>query len=666
MKLSIDERLFSYYMYRACLPFNRIQRNQNHRYTNDIIELFEYLYNKKNMLHSEFAKEMETYLVYLWSNHGFYFLRESSNNKRTPGRLGFTRLTQNELITVLTQLNYTKKYDHLLPYIFDDSVDAEWVDHNDLAKSGNNYYGKGFTEKDYEQLDVNIKNKINAYPTIENGRIVVKVRKIGDDADSISSTELSVSVYWLRKAFELSKNRKYFDDHTSNSLDLLIKYFQDGDENHFREHTKEWLKTNNKLDYVLGFVETYDDPKQIRGHAGGEITIKTMDTQKYNKLLLECEKSLPIPDEYKKNISQSSILNVSINEILYSAGDYGPMLCTAAYNLPNYEDIRSEFGSKQVIYKFQKSIEETLNPQLFKQFKSKRQLELSKRDPDGELYNDLWDLQVLLHETVGHASGKLYKHTFKEGENLFIGGVKYNIGDVINITDRNYSEFMIKDSSSLEELRAEINALYISLANFDMLAKEGMFKDWLNVFTKQELMNHCIIEMCRHMFRRYYTQGDNFTEIKEAHARANVVITNFILERGGIELLEEIKNIDGHDYHLLDINIVDFQKCFDAVVELLRLVQHIKSTGDYAMCQELFNKYTNGPVNIETARNYKKYITENREKLIGKIKATVRLYFRFQPVLNNEGQLVDANVGHFSDFIEQNLENERLELSLGV
>ena len=163
--------------------------------------------------------------------------------------------------------------------------------------------------------------------------------------------------------------------------------------------------------------------------------------------------------------------------LLFSSGAYGPQVLTAAYCLPNYDDIRAEVGSKQILYKLPPSVESKLNPELAKQFRTKsRQEFINKYDPENMIFEDLWDVQVLLHETIGHSSARLHKHTFKTGENLTINEKTYNVGDTIDVTIDNYNEFITKDSSSLEELRAEINALYMSITEIDILNQYNVLR----------------------------------------------------------------------------------------------------------------------------------------------------------------------------------------------
>lgn len=658
--LTPQERIFTYYMFRASLPFNKIYRDQNHRYTNEIIRAFEFLHDNGENIDQNLLEDVKTFLVYLWSNHGPYFMTEQSNNKRTPSRLNMKHLNLESFMDALTILNYPHAYNHILPTIFDDNVDAEMVVDGNIEASGNNYYQKGFTDEHYNSLPSEHKNKINAYFKFdEEGKPIMEPYAINYKY----SDELNIAVFWLAKAIaHVVQYPENFDGFIVESLKLLVKYFETGDEEYFKQHSIQWLQTNSNLDYTMGFIETYHDPKSIRGHAGAEVTIKMANMEKVNPVLLEFEQRIPIKDEYKKKHDKKNIMNVSPNRILFGSGDYGPQIITAAYCLPNYDDIRAQHGSKQILYKLPKSLGEKLNPEMTKQFRTvKKQAFIDKYDKDNDLGETLWDVQVLLHETVGHGSGALHEHVFKEGENLVVGGIEYKVGDVLPMTDANYADFIKEDSASLEELRAEINALYMSIAEIDKLNEMGLYKEWLGVLGKDELIKQNIINMCATGFRRLLSQSPDMTDIKGAHARANVVIMNYLIDGGGIRINEEVKKIDDKDYVLLEIEVLDVDKSWKSIVDLVQLVQCIKSTGNTLGCGELFGKYTVYPVTIETARRYKSYLMDIRKKLVGNIKATVRVFPKFVPIIE-DGDVIDIKVEELNIF-EQNKFQEGLTLS---
>lgn len=658
--LSAPERVFVYVMQRAILPFNRIYRDQNHRHSNDLIEFLEHLLANETLLASYFVNQVKMYLVYLWICHGTYFLREDGDNKRTPHRLGLNYLTMENFQEAAVVTDYGKNMD-FLGKMLDPNVEKDYIVSGSIEKSSNNFYGPEFTKEHYQSFPSEIQNRLNVYFDLDNqGKPCATYYSTqGKYAD-----ELKVSVYWLRKILDHVKMfSDHFDSHLVNSIRLLIEYFESGDEAKYKEHCIEWLQTSSNVDYTLGFIEKYHDPNNIRGDARGEVTVKTVPMKKLTSVLLEIEQNIPVAPEYKRN-NTNAVMNTSVNQILFSAGAYGPAVIVAAYCLPNYDDIRTQYGSKQVIYKLPDSLEGLLDPLLYNQFRSSSEtIFINKYDPEDKLTGVLWDVQVILHETIGHASGKLHKHTFKEGENLVIKGVTYNVGDTIDVTTDNLSEFLKNDQCPLEELRAEINALYMSIAEMDRLNQEGLFKDWLSKLSKRQLQEQCIIKMCNHMFRRYLLQAPDMTEIKGAHAKANISLANYLLASGGVKIIDESKIIDGTTYHLLDFEVTNFEQAWKNIIELVQIVQLIKSTGDGVGCKELFEKYTKYPVTIEMARKYRQYLVEKRNKLIGNRKMRSRLFYNYVPILT-DNVLTDVKIDdELMDVFEQNKLYARLMLS---
>jgi hypothetical protein len=164
------------------------------------------------------------------------------------------------------------------------------------------------------------------------------------------------------------------------------------------------------------------------------------------------------------------------------------------------------------------------------------------------------------------------------------------------------------------------------------------------------------------MFRRYLSQGEEMTDITGAHSRANTVITNYLLEGCGIEIEDEVVLVDGEEFHVLGITVLDVQKTLSSVITLLQTVQRIKSTGDTFGCKNLFDKYINYPTSLEQARIYRNYMLANKRKLVGNIKAISRLYPKYTPVLDKFSNIVDV-VTELEDVFEQNFNYDRLTLS---
>ena len=66
--------------------------------------------------------------------------------------------------------------------------------------------------------------------------------------------------------------------------------------------------------------------------------------------------------------------------------------------------IRSEHGTKQIIYRADKGLAATINPTLTRKlmYLKKRAEWFEAHDQDFSIMTDLWNIHVVLHETLGH------------------------------------------------------------------------------------------------------------------------------------------------------------------------------------------------------------------------------------------------------------------------
>ncbi len=670
--LKPEERVLMYYLYRASLPGHRLYADQAHRHAPEILDLFEYILEHKEQLKEnrahlnfdvdQFNDDVLTYLVYLWTNHGQYFMKEHVNEKRTPERIKCRALTQEHLQEVVRILGYDQPIDHLMRSIFDHNHEPTQCVPGDINASAVNIYHPAFTHEDYEVLPADERSSLNVYFDIQKKdgvrKSVIRTYKIG----GMYHRELGVCAHWLRKARDHARaHPELFDEHMGNSLALLIEFLETGDEELFKKHSIAWTKTNNMLDYVWGWIETYQDPENRRGMFEADVTAKTVNMDIFKALLPKLEQRLPFPDAYKREDfnAPSAIPNVSINTKLYSTGGLGPLEITAAYCLPNYAELRSKHGAKQVMYEQTDGLAKLINKDLFNSlFYLPEELKwLKKYDPENTLHKVIWKVHVILHETLGHGSGRLATHRFKEGDKMIIGNITYNIGDEIPVTSKNITEFLA-DGSSLEELRAEIIALYTSIFNFDELAQAGLFDDWPQRIGKDRLIEELIKDMALTAHRRLLSQPKDSIEIRGAHARANTTIMNWLLDGGGLEIVKEEVEIDTQKYDVLGFKVKDVKQVYIDITKLAQLVQRIKSTGDGKALEELMEacgKYVRNP-------EHRDILQRNREAVVGDLKVIATLFPDYRPVIK-DGHVVDVKASWPKDIVKQNIRHKKLASS---
>ena len=678
-KLSPEERILTYYLFRASLPGNRITADQNHRHGNEIISMFKMLSDKKDALLGSktfeaqagvapdaFVHDAQTFLVYLWTNHGQYFQREQADEKRTPARIGLKALTPQSLTAALTATGVAQAQEivaELEATIFDRTFEPSGTVPNNIEASAANIYSPDFTTQDYLTLPTEERNKLNAYFFIDEADGKRTPRSIPYSAQGKYGQELSVSAYWLQKAYEhAQKHTQYFDKHLIVSLKHLINFVATGDEEHFKKHSIEWLKTSSRIDYNFGFIETYQDPKSQRGSFQAEVTIKSVDIKKLTQMLPDIEKTLPLPSSFMRD-TLGTVPNASINTKVFGYGGLGPMVITAAYCLPNYEEIRSAHGSKQIIYPSSKSLAMRMNPDLARRlFNPKSQAAwLSANDPEDLLANDIWDTQVILHETLGHGSGKLAQHTFQDGEKMTIGGVTHKVGDTIDVTCKNLNEFLAGYENALEELRAEIIALYVSTHHLDQLMSCGLMTRWANKMTRDEMIVHMILGMAGTALRRYLQQSEDAKEIAGAHAQANCTIMYYMIDHGGLKLVEEEVEVSGKKHKVFGLEVVSTPRAQEIIKELMVEVQRIKSTGDGVAVKKLVDTYGKQMRHPEIM----KALQANRKTIVGDVKCSAHIFPQLTPVVK-DGDVVDVNATWPATIFDQYDHYEKIELSTKI
>lgn len=675
--LTPQERVMMYYLFRAHLPGNRIISDQLHRDSVMMIEVVEKILSLQEKLMQEpgwidaslkgkFFKELETYAVYLWTNHGPYFAKEHSNEKRTPGRIGLSLITVESISNALKVVHehaLSSLFEQKAPTFFDHTHESTCCVANDIAASGVNFYSSDFTEADFQALLPEQKCQLNAYYCViadqDKREVKVEKYKIGGRY----SQELEVSAHWLHKALDHAKNNAHiFDAPFIESLEHLITFIYSGDEKDFRAHSIAWLRTNNKIDYLFGFIENYNDPKEFRGTFEAEITVKAIDMSALNEILPACENQLPFASEFKRDLTHScSLPNASINTKAFGSGQSGPAQIVAAYCLPNYEDIRAEHGSKQIIYTADKGLGSLLNPSLYKQLFYLRDAVafLEANDQWQTLHADIWTVHCILHETLGHGSGRLTKHIFVEGDPLECDGKTYVIGDSVVLTPDNCNQFFRGNAQALEELRAEIIALYTSIFMFDELASRGLYKDWPERIGKEALIDWLMYDMASTGLRRLQSQPIDRREIAGAHAQANTIIMNYLLDQGGLQIKEEQKIINGSTYTVLGFEIVNRDLLLESIRQLAIQVQTIKSTADGVAFEAMLERYGRYVRN----QNHVISLQENMKAVVGDLKVIASIYPRFKPRYDEHGSMCDITITMPQSFVEQQLEYSSMALS---
>lgn len=623
-QLSLKQKKLAYYLYRAAIAGNEIMDLQNHRYALEIRRLLENIYLHSQGLGKETVDAVHEYLKYIWINHGQY--QHYSHEKFVPYHLTPEMLrkaaeyaqnhgAQFELKDGETLQDKLKR---LEPHIFDKNVEPIEVNQEKgvdiIAESAVNLYDPGITMADLEKLPNFWKEKLNVRFAKVGDKIVPQEFKIG----GVYSKYLETIVYWLEKALPYAESEEQ-----AKGLQALIDFYKTGDEGLFREYSIHWLKSRTTIDYLNGFIEQYMDPRGVIGQFEANVSFAA-DSRLVDRLAenaLYFEKKMPWPDKYKRSEIEKPVAQV-VN-VIVETGDSGPV-SPAAYNLPNYSDIRRDYGSKNIILlNIESARSEKIRDAILKEFYLPEYRSLYKKyQPVARRWI------VYMHEVIGHGSGQPEPNLTADPRAL--------IG---------------KDYSALEECRADAVALYQIFD--DKLVDIGAFSDK----ERENIIKTAYIYYLQNHLISYRTLTSDV--VREAHARGHQLILTFLLEGGengdqdyGVEMVQ----VNGNYY----VKVNDVHKAREGIAAILNKLQTLKSTGNAEGTTEFFERFGTH-VNPEWRENIKK----RAEKIVIP-KYSAFVFPQLIPIKGEDGEIADVKIAYKEDLTAQQLRFSKIKFNRDV
>lgn len=256
----------------------------------------------------------------------------------------------------------------------------------------------------------------------------------------------------------LEQALKYVANETQEKMiKFYIESFKTGDMIAHKDSQIQWVKDlKPQVESNIGFIETYRDPSGVRGEWEGLVAMVNQDrTAKFSTLVANATsliQYLPWDKVYEKDVFTPP--DFTSLEVLTFAGSGIP----AGINIPNYDDVRLNVGFKNVSLgnvlsanpkkPKKKEVISFLNEQLQETFRKWR--------------DDAFEVQVGLHELLGHGTGKLLQETAPGEFNFDRSKVDTKTYYKPNET---WGSLFGITAGSFEECRAELVALYLILKN---------------------------------------------------------------------------------------------------------------------------------------------------------------------------------------------------------
>jgi hypothetical protein len=306
----------------------------------------------------------------------------------------------------------------------------------------------------------------------------------------------------------------------------------------YYESDVAWMDLNSPIDVTIGPYETYED--ELFGYkAAFEAFVTLRDDAesaklaKFSSYLQEIENNLPMEARYR-NPKLGAASPIRVVDVVFTSADANRGVQTAAFNLPNDEQVVKEKGSKRVMLK---NMQEAKFNKVLVPI-SKIVVDPSQRS---QISFDAFFTHILMHELL-HGLGP---------HNITAGGKQTTV------------RMQLKELySAIEEAKADITGLW----------------------ALQYLIDKGAID--RQMERDLYTTylASSFRSVRfgitEAHGKGQALQFNYLMDEGGIKFNEATGMFS-----------IDTSRIKEAVRKLTQEILTLQAEGSYEKAKALLDKY---------------------------------------------------------------------------
>lgn len=388
---------------------------------------------------------------------------------------------------------------------------------------------------------------------------------------------------------ECRKALKNADNEVQKSMhEQYAKSFFTGSIQAFKESQRYWIKdTGPTVECNYGFIETYRDPHGVRGEWEGFVAMVNQErTRAFGKLVESASSMIPkLP--WNSDFEKDKFLSPDFTslEVLSFAGSGIP----AGINIPNYDDIRQNLGFKNV------SLGNVLSA------KSPQEPIPFIREADDTLYRNFRDaafeVQVGVHELLGHGTGKLLQETEPgvynfDHENPPVSPVSGKAVSTWYKPGQTWSSVFGPIASSYEECRAECVAMALS-CDFEILKIFGFGTGEQDMDNEAgDVLYVAYLQMARAGVAALEYWDPKSRKWGQAHMQARFSILRTFLDAGDnfVELKSTRDDLIDLEIHLDRSKILTHGR--PAVEAYLQKLHVYKSTADVVAGKKLYEDVT--------------------------------------------------------------------------
>ena len=608
--LQLREKILIWHLYQAALAGRDIFYDQRYAHNLEMREVLEEILTHPDGIVSETLNEILRYTKLFWINTGPFnnltarkFVLdvtpdEFSNAAYSAAEKGAVfplrpGETLDELLTRLEPMFFDPTFEPIVT----NKTPGEGEDL--LLSSANNLYD-GVSLLDLEDFEE--RYPLNSRLVKREGRLIEEVYRV----DGLYGEQLANVVEHLESAIP------YATEPMAAALGALIQWYRTGESDDRRTYDVAWVADqNSSVDTINGFTEVYMDARGAKGAWEALVfsvnSEKTAAIQKLADNAQWFEDRMPWDPKYRK----PGVRGITANaiDVVIEVGDSGP-LTPIGINLPNDQSVREEHGSKSVSLSNVVEAYDRSGPGTYRREFAWDEEEALRSERWGGLAGEL---NTNMHEVIGHASGQLEERL--EG---------------------NPQTFLREQYSALEEGRADLIALYF-IAD-PMLVELGLVPAESHaeiVRTQYESYTRNAILQLRRV-----REG---AQLEQDHMRNRQMVVHWLMQNTDAI---EVRVRDEKTFYVM----TDPETFREGVGELLGEVQRIKSQGDYEAAKVLFETY-----GINFDPSLRDQVVE-RVGLVDLPSYTAFVMPKLEPLVAEDGEIVDIEISYPMDFTQQMLE----------
>ncbi len=608
--LPLDQKVLIWHLSQAALAGRDIFYDQRYAHNLEMRDVLEEIVTHADGIDAQTLVEIQRYTKLFWINTGPHnnltarkfvlkctpeaFAAAARAAERAGARFP---IRQGESLEAMLA--------RMQPLFFDPQVDpivtnkTPGAGKDILTASANNLY-VGVTMKDLVRFTE--RYGLNSRLVKRGAAPVEEVYRVGGRYDK----EIRAIIGHLEAAIP------YATEPMAGALKALIKFYQTGEESDRVAYDVAWVQDRDSpVDTINGFIETYMDPRGIKGSWEALVFyVNREKTEGIRKLAANAqwfEDRMPWDAKFRKQGVEGITANAI--DVVIETGESGP-ITPVGINLPNDQRIRETYGSKSVsLTNVNEAYDRSTAPEFRREFAwSAEEAERAERWSSlaGELTTDL-------HEVIGHASGR--------------------VSDQLQGTPQ---AALKEQYAALEESRADLVALYF-ISN-PKLVELGLIdaRDHGDIVAAEfeGYARNALVQL------RRVREG---TQIEEDHMRNRQMIVRWLMAN---TRAIDVRRRDDKTYYAM-VDAAAFQ---EGVGRLLSDVQRIKAEGDYAAAKALFETY-----GVHFDPKLRDEVVERVDKL-NMPSYTGFVQPRLEAITGSDGAIMDVKISYPLDLTTQMLE----------